>query len=91
MCSGLIEILDLDDPVSDQKNPQDPYFVEVKHTDKHGRTTVKKERRPIPEILSSHDKAILKTVRKRAYRLDRAVNLGCIKFGWSSIIGLIPG
>lgn len=64
--------------------------MEEKHTDKHGRTTTKKVRRPIPQGLSKHDAAILKSVRKRAYRLDRAVNLGCIKFGWGSIIGLIP-
>lgn len=72
---------------------QDPYFEEIKIVDKRGNPTgeVKKQRKGIPVGVSTHDGKVLKSVRKRAYRLDRAVSICGFKFGWSSIIGFIPG
>lgn len=61
--------------------------------DKRGNPTGKTKRvrkgRPAG-LTSDHDWKILKTVRKRAYRFDRAVSLCGFKLGWSALIGLIP-
>ncbi|EAA33585.2 hypothetical protein NCU07888 [Neurospora crassa OR74A] len=50
------------------------------------------QERPIPVELSSNDQAILKTVRKRAYKWDMGFKCCCVpvRFGWSFFIGLIP-
>jgi len=58
-----------------------------------GRPTgkVKKQKKALPTGLSQNDASVLKKVRRRAYRLDMSLfNLGGIKFGWSSVIGIIP-
>lgn len=62
--------------------------------DKRGQPSgkVKKVKKGIPRGVSDHDTRILKSVRRRAYRLDLSLfNLCGIKFGWSAIIGIIPG
>lgn len=55
------------------------------------RGKMKKCKKLIPAYIPEHDALILAKVRKRAYRLDMALFsfLG-IRFGWSSVIGLIP-
>ena len=52
----------------------------------------KQRERPVPEELSSNDKHILKTVRRKAYKWDMGFRFCCSKarFGWSFLIGLIP-
>lgn len=72
---------------------QDPYFVEEPILDKRGQPTgkVRKVKKGIPRGVSDHDARILKSVRRRAYRLDLSLFNFCgIQFGWSAIIGIIP-
>ncbi len=72
---------------------QDPYFEEVAIYDRHGRATgkVKKQKKGIPGGLSANDGKVLRRVRKQAYRLDMSLFNCCgIRFGWSSVIGIIP-
>lgn len=72
---------------------QNPFEEEVPVYGRDGRPTgkVKKRKRPIPPEFSAHDGAILKKVRRRAYRLDMSLFNCCgIRFGWSSVIGIIP-
>ncbi|KAH8895090.1 PH domain-containing protein [Thozetella sp. PMI_491] len=74
-------------------NSSDPYEERVEVYDKRGRPTgkYKKQKRGIPQGLSANDAAILKKVRRRAYRLDMSLFNCCgIRFGWSSVVGLIP-
>ncbi|CAN8098993.1 unnamed protein product [Discula destructiva] len=73
-------------------NSKDPYFEDVQVLDKRGNPTgkVKKQRKGIPVGVSAHDGKILKSVRKRAYRFDRAISLCGFRLGWSSVVGLVP-
>ncbi|KAJ6184626.1 hypothetical protein N7519_005927 [Penicillium mononematosum] len=72
---------------------EDPYFEEVPAS-RLGRTFGKKtqkRRKAIPPGLSEHDTKVLTKVKRRAYQLDYALcNLCGIRFGWGSVIGLIP-
>ncbi|KAJ5653970.1 hypothetical protein N7490_000973 [Penicillium lividum] len=72
---------------------EDPYFEEVPAS-RLGRAAGKKKqkrRKAIPPGLSEHDAKILTQVKRRAYRLDYSLfNLCGIRFGWGSVIGLIP-
>lgn len=73
---------------------QDPFFVSEPVLDKRGQPTgkVKKVKKGIPRGVSDHDAAVLKSVRRRAYKLDLSLfSLFGITFGWSAIIGIIPG
>ncbi len=73
--------------------PQDPYFDNVPATDIHGNPNgkTKKRRRPPPEGLSQNDAKVLTKVKRRAYKLDNSLFNFCgIRFGWSSVIGLVP-
>lgn len=50
-----------------------------------------KRRKAIPPGLSEKDTKILTQVKRRAYRLDYALfNLCGIRFGWGSVIGIVP-
>ncbi|CAK7265611.1 hypothetical protein SEPCBS57363_001671 [Sporothrix epigloea] len=74
-------------------NSKDPYFEEVAVYGRDGRPTgrVKKQKKGIPRILSQHDGKVLKKVRRQAYRLDMSLFNCCgIRFGWSSVIGIVP-
>ncbi|CAK7562527.1 MAG: hypothetical protein SEPTF4163_000375 [Sporothrix epigloea] len=74
-------------------NSKDPYFEEVAVYGRDGQPTgrVKKQKKGIPRILSQHDGKVLKKVRRQAYRLDMSLFNCCgIRFGWSSVIGIIP-
>jgi hypothetical protein len=55
------------------------------------RGKMKKCKKLIPAYIPEHDALILAKVRKRAYHLDMALfNFLGIRFGWSSVVGLIP-
>jgi hypothetical protein len=72
---------------------QNPFEEQVPVYDKNGRDTgkTKTRKRGYPTGLSPNDAKILKKVRKRAYRLDMSLFNCCgIRFGWSSVIGIIP-
>ncbi|KAF2175265.1 hypothetical protein K469DRAFT_765654 [Zopfia rhizophila CBS 207.26] len=52
---------------------------------------MKKVKKQIPAYIPSHDAEILARARKRAYILDVCLfNFVGIRFGWSSVIGIIP-
>ncbi|KAL8770966.1 MAG: hypothetical protein Q9209_003385 [Squamulea sp. 1 TL-2023] len=63
----------------------DPYFV----TREDGKVT-KHKRKDVPDGISPADAKVLLAVRRRAYRLDNSINLCGIRFGLSSVVGLIP-
>jgi hypothetical protein len=73
---------------------EDPYFETVPATRLDGRPSSKKgkkRRKAIPAGLSDHDAKVLTKVKRRAYRLDMSLFNCCgIRFGWSSVIGIIP-
>jgi hypothetical protein len=70
---------------------KDPYFekVEVKQW---GIRRKKKQLKTLHPGLHEEERKILTKVRRRAYRLDMGLfSLPLVgKFGWSSVIGLIP-
>lgn len=72
---------------------EDPYFEQVPATRLNGTPSgkFKKVRKAVPPGLSAHDAEVLNKVKRRAYRLDMAFGsfLG-IKFGWGSLIALVP-
>jgi len=73
---------------------EDPFFETVPATRLDGRPSSKgkKRRKALPAGLSEHDAKILTKVKRRAYRLDMSLFNCCgIRFGWSSVIGIIPG
>jgi len=74
---------------------EDPYFETVPATRLDGRPSSKKgkkRRKALPAGISDHDAKILTKVKRRAYRLDMSLFNCCgIRFGWSSVIGIIPG
>jgi len=67
--------------------PEDPLYEE--YVDKRGRT--KRRKRQLPPNLSDRDAAVLRSVKRRAHYLDKGFNLCGLRFGWSFIIGIIPG
>ncbi|KUJ21951.1 PH domain-containing protein [Mollisia scopiformis] len=72
---------------------EDPYFETVPATRLDGRPSSKgkKRRKALPPGISEHDAKILTKVKRRAYRLDMSLFNCCgIRFGWSSVIGIIP-
>lgn len=72
---------------------QDAYYEQVPATDLNGNPTGKmvKRKRAVPDGISPHDAKILNKVKRRAHRLDSNINICGIRFGWSSVIGIIPG
>lgn len=60
-------------------------------TDPRHPEKLKKVKKQIPAYIPEHDAVVLARVRKNAYRLDCALfELFGIRFGWESVIGLIP-
>lgn len=52
---------------------------------------MKKMKKQVPDYIPAHDAEILANMRKRSYALDCCLfSLFGIRFGWSSVIGLIP-
>lgn len=69
---------------------EDPYFETVPAT-RLGIKTTKKRKRALPPGLTPQEEKVLSTVKRRAYRLDLCLFSLCgLRFGWSSVIGLIP-
>ncbi|KAF9223934.1 hypothetical protein BS17DRAFT_795963 [Gyrodon lividus] len=71
----------------EQYSPPDPLYEH--YTDARGKQRRKK--RDVPAGLSSRDAKILKSVQRRAHYLDKGFNLCGFRFGWTFIIGIIPG
>lgn len=74
---------------------EDPYFETVPATRLDGRPSssgkTKRRRKALPVGISEHDGKVLTKVKRRAYRLDMGLFNCCgIKFGWGSVIGLVP-
>jgi hypothetical protein len=72
---------------------QDPYFETVPATRLDGRPSKKGKKRSkaLPTGISEHDAKVLTKVKRRAYRLDMSLFNCCgIRFGWSSVIGILP-
>jgi len=71
----------------------DPYFEQVPASRLHrafGKKTVRR-RKAVPPGLSDNDAKILTRVKRRAYSLDYSLFSLCgIRFGWGSVIGLVP-
>lgn len=83
----------LKDAAQRKTNSMNPFEEEVPVYDKHGQPTgkTKTRKRGFPTGLTPNDTSILKKVRRRAYRLDMSLFNCCgIRFGWSSVIGIIP-
>jgi hypothetical protein len=73
----------------DVSGPYDPYYALV--PDQRKPHKMKKVKKQIPDYLSDNDANVLAKARKTAYRLDYALfTLFGIRFGWSSVIGLVP-
>ncbi|KAE8148962.1 hypothetical protein BDV25DRAFT_141280 [Aspergillus avenaceus] len=72
---------------------EDPYFEEVPASRLNrafGKKT-QKRRKAVPPGLSENDRKVLTQVKRRAYRLDLCLFSLCgIRFGWSSVIALVP-
>lgn len=68
----------------------DPYFEAT--ADTPGGKKSKPKKKALPPGLSERDAKVLKKVRRRAYRMDRAMSCCCcgFRFGWSAVIGIIP-
>lgn len=67
----------------------DPYYEEIPHPRKPGKT--KKVKKQIPAYIPADDAEILAQARRRAYKLDLCLfNFMGIRFGWSSVIGIVP-
>jgi hypothetical protein len=67
----------------------DPYYEEIPHPRKPGKT--KKVKKQIPAYIPSEEAEILAYARRRAYKLDLCLfNFMGIRFGWSSVIGIVP-
>jgi len=70
-----------------QYTPVDPLYEE--YTDNRGKK--RRRRREIPPGLSARDAKILKSVQRRAHYLDKGFSLCGMRFGWTFVIGIIPG
>ncbi|KAG2153989.1 hypothetical protein DEU56DRAFT_772204 [Suillus clintonianus] len=71
----------------EQYQPEDPLY-EV-YTDNRGKQ--RRRKRAIPPGLSARDAKILKSVQRRAHYLDKGFSICGLRFGWTFIIGIIPG
>jgi len=84
----------LGETITNNFGSEDPYFETVPATKIDGRSSHKKQkprRKALPPGISEHDGKVLTKVKRRAYRLDMGFGGCCgIKFGYSSVIGIIP-
>ncbi|KAK7938012.1 uncharacterized protein PG986_014880 [Apiospora aurea] len=82
----------LGETIENKFGREDPYFESVPATRIVGKKEkFKKVRKALPPGLSDHDAMVLTKVKRRAYRLDSSLFELCgIKFGWGSVIGLVP-
>jgi hypothetical protein len=79
--------------VANKQGQEDPYFETVPATRLGGLyKTTKKRRRALPPGLTAEEEKILIKAKRRAYRIDLSLGNFCgMRFGWGSVIGLIPG
>ncbi|KAA1467092.1 hypothetical protein DENSPDRAFT_750282, partial [Dentipellis sp. KUC8613] len=70
-----------------QYAPQDPLYEY--YTDKKGKQ--RRRRREMPLGLTKKEEKILRSVKRRAHYLDKGFNLCGLRFGWTFVIGIIPG
>ncbi|KAF8896486.1 hypothetical protein BD779DRAFT_1496155 [Infundibulicybe gibba] len=68
--------------------PQDPLYEY--YDDGKGSKKQKRRKRALPPNLSSRDKEILISVRRRAHYLDKGFSILGFRFGWTFFLGLIP-
>ncbi|ESZ96317.1 hypothetical protein SBOR_3297 [Sclerotinia borealis F-4128] len=84
----------LGESVGNKFGSEDLYFETVPASRLDGVPSKKKaqrRRKAIPAGISEKDAKILTKVKRRAYRLDMSLFNCCgIRFGWSSVIGIIP-
>ncbi|KAK0434280.1 hypothetical protein EV421DRAFT_1840358 [Armillaria borealis] len=71
----------------EQYSPVDPLY-EV-YTDDRGKQRRKK--RELPPGLSKRDMKILRSIKNRAHYLDKGFQICGFRFGWTFVIGIIPG
>ncbi|THH29423.1 hypothetical protein EUX98_g4753 [Antrodiella citrinella] len=67
--------------------PVDPLYET--YTDKKGKQ--RRRKRELPPGLSKRDAKILKSVKRRAHYLDKGFNVCGMRFGWTFVIGIVPG
>lgn len=83
----------LGETLQNQFGTEDPYFEHVPATRLNGTPTgkFKKKKKALPPGITEHDAKVLTKVKRRAYRLDNSLFTCCgVKFGWGSVIGLVP-
>ncbi|KAL1954164.1 hypothetical protein VTO42DRAFT_1572 [Malbranchea cinnamomea] len=89
--TGVLAKKVLKESAENKFGQEDPYFETVPATNLFGQQRMKKRKKAAPEGISQHDAKVLTKVKRRAYRLDLCLCNCCgIRFGWSSVIGLIP-
>ncbi|GAA5902143.1 uncharacterized protein JCM6883_001309 [Sporobolomyces salmoneus] len=67
--------------------PQDPHY----ETYEDARGKQRKRKRAMPQGLSKRDERVLRSVRRRAHYLDKGFSICGFRFGWTAVLGLIPG
>ncbi|KAF3928892.1 hypothetical protein AA313_de0200217 [Arthrobotrys entomopaga] len=78
--------------VANKQGRDDPYFeYPAEELNKAGKRKSKRRKKALPPGLTDEEGEILTKVKRRAYRIDMSFGsfLG-IRFGWGSIIGLVP-
>ncbi|GAA5830487.1 hypothetical protein JCM3766R1_002739 [Sporobolomyces carnicolor] len=70
-----------------QIEPQDPHY----ETYEDARGKQRKRKRAMPQGLSKRDERVLRSVRRRAHYLDKGFSICGFRFGWTAVLGLIPG
>ncbi|KAL5526186.1 hypothetical protein ACEPAG_7525 [Sanghuangporus baumii] len=70
-----------------QYEPADPVWETW--VDENGKTH--KRKRELPPGLSKRDAKVLRKVKNRAHRLDKGFRICGMRFGWTFVIGIVPG
>ncbi|TFK50228.1 hypothetical protein OE88DRAFT_1611224, partial [Heliocybe sulcata] len=71
----------------EQYQPSDPLYEY--YTNDRGKQ--KKRKRALPLGLTDRDQRVLKSVQRRAHYLDKGFRICGMRFGWTFVIGIIPG
>ncbi|KAL9937900.1 hypothetical protein V8E36_003445 [Tilletia maclaganii] len=67
--------------------PQNPYYIY--ETLPNGKT--KKKRRDPPPGLTKQQAKLWTKIARRAHYLDKGIQIGPFRFGWTFIVGVVPG
>lgn len=70
-----------------QFEPEDPFYEFYDD----GKGKQKRRKRAPPPGLTKKEAALLKKVARRAHYLDKGFYICGIRFGWTAMIGIIPG